>query len=310
MVIVVAIVVALLTMVVPAASTMWRDRRIAEAQNTISGVFMTARARALQSGEAQREPLFITDSAGNKRTLLVGNESGLFFFLDGEGVQRIMAIEQVTLDDDPGTREAWANVFNVVPERSYSLPAPMRVVPRYAVYDEKTEPDKTRRFDPDELAHSDLFSPANADTDQAQRHRNFFTVMYSATGELIVRRDVLIRDLDADAAENRGGDLTGLEVRDDIKKYYRQDNSKGELPINPDKSIEDVDLVAESEGTALNFPSVDGLLVYDESLFAAAGDPGQKRKFLIDSAQPFYVHRISGVVIRGPIGETVAKTTP
>jgi hypothetical protein len=71
--------------------------------------------------------------------------------------------------------------------------------------------------------------------------------------------------------------------------------------------FEATDLIADSDGTALNFPSVDGLLVYDESLFAGAGDAKDKRKFLIESGLPFYVHRFTGVVIRGPVGETVAS---
>jgi hypothetical protein len=49
-------------------------------------------------------------------------------------------------------------------------------------------------------------------------------------------------------------------------------------------------------------------LVYDESLFAAAGTSEQKRQYLLDAAQPFYVHRLTGAVVRGPVGEEVAKT--
>ncbi len=73
MVIVVAVILLILGIVLPAASTLWKQRRISEAQNTISGMLMTARAKAMESDFG---------------------DSGLFFFLDDAGVQRIAAIAQ------------------------------------------------------------------------------------------------------------------------------------------------------------------------------------------------------------------------
>ena len=299
MVIVVAVVLLILGIVLPAASTLWKQRRISEAQNTIGGTLMTARARAMENDFG---------------------DSGLLFYLDDAGVQRIAAINQDAVRAaNPDTREAWANVFNILPERTYTMPVPMRVVPRYAVYDENTEPDKFNRFDPDELAHNDFTTlPTAGERDQAQRHRNFFTMIYSSDGQLRVRRDVLIRDVDSDGPDSDGkqyGDVAGLQVANDITNYYRRDpTGASKEPIvlayglTPEE-LELIDVVVDplDASTAINFPSVDGLLVYDESLFAAAGDAAAKRKYLLESAQPFYVHRLTGAVVRGPVGEAVAK---
>ncbi len=314
MVIVVAVILLILGIVLPAASTLWKQRRVSEAQNTISGMLMNARAKAMENDYG---------------------DSGLFFYLDDAGVQRIASITQdlskaadqqtrdfwvrTFSDADPQTRNNWANVFNVVPERTYALPVPMRVVPRYAVEDETTNSGAAayQLFSEAELANPDFNTPAG---EQAQRHRNFFTMIYSSEGQLRVRRDVLIRDPNAEAAEGNSeqyGDITNLIVHDDIDKYYAQDPSA--TPTRPidlsnglsPESRELIDVVVDPQGTggktALNFPSVDGLLVYDESLFAAAGSPEQKRQFLLDAAQPFYVHRLTGAVVRGPVGETVAN---
>ncbi len=289
MVIVVAVVMLLLAIVLPAGSMLWRERRIAEAQNTISGMLMTARAKAMENDFG---------------------DSGLFFYVDDAGVQRVVSIAQdASKAADPLTRIAWANVFNVTTERSYALPVPMRVVPRYTVEDTRSNPTATPYdiFGEDgvELENND-FSVLPAGADQAQRHRNFFTIIYSSDGQLRVRRDVLIRDADVDFDENPGGDMTGLSVKDVVNNYYGRDNVKIPLPINPGGTGEDIDLVSDSTDTAIDFPSVDGLLVYDESLFAVAGTAEQKRTYLLEAAQPFYIHRLTGTVIRGPVGEAVA----
>jgi hypothetical protein len=331
MVIVVAIVIVLITMVVPAASSLWRERRISDAQNTISGQLMSARARALQGEHVQGDSFALTDPANpaNPRRLLPGGESGLFFFVDGDGVQRIAAIVQTMpedrtcLGDDGGAcirenraiRESWANVFTVVPGRVASLPAPMRVVPRHAVCDPPVSGVPTCQgydlsyelFSKEELAHTDVYTTAG---DQAQRHRNFFTMIYSTDGQLVVDRDVLIRDVDEidEAPGEQTGDVTGLKVLDEaeVRNYFpRTDVTPTTLQLSPASGpYEGIEIVAEDGGTALNFSSVDGLLVYDESSFAAWGD--DKQRFFLENAWPFYVHRLTGAVIRGPVGEAVA----
>ncbi len=297
MVIVVAVILLVLGIVLPAASTLWKQRRISEAQDAISGLLMSTRAKAMENDFG---------------------DSGLFFYLDDAGVQRIATINQdAKKAANPDTREAWTNVFNVLPERTYALPVPMRVVPRYAVQDITTNPDAEpyQLFSEAELANTDFNTTVG---EQAQRHRNFFTMIYSSDGQLRVRRDVLIRDADAEEGTPELGDFTAYVVADEVTKYFLQNPSgTPTTPIDfaegtPPAVPEFIDLVVDPQdhGTALNFPSVDGLLVYDESLFGAAGTPEQKRQFLLDASQPFYVHRLTGAVVRGPVGENEAPTTP
>ena len=324
MIIVVGIVLALVTLVLPAASTLWRDRRIADAQNTISGMLMTARARAIQ-GRQDDQPVFhFVDPVLGERKLLTGDESGLFFYVDDGGVQRVAAIVQTTPEYDPllsatdnqRIRLAWANVFTVVGGRLFSLPTPMRSVPRYVVDDpsdpkfagDPNAPKKT--FSAAEIANNNVYAPPSPTLDQAQRHRNFFTLIYSSDGRLAVGREVLIRDEDkdwktGDPPVGRQGDVTGLHVTAEVRTYYNL-TSATPAPLSTPPVAADL-LVTDEPGVALNFPSVDGLLVYDESLFAGAGDGPQKRKYLVESSYPFYVHRLTGAVIRGPAGEAVVQ---
>ena len=122
MTVVIAIIILLAGLVVPAATQMWRDRKIADAQNLITGMLMIARARAIQSG---------------------GAETGLFFFVDDQGVQRVAPITQDP--NDPAQTDQtkiikgwesdgrWYNVFTTLRDRTFTLPAPMRVTPVYAV---------------------------------------------------------------------------------------------------------------------------------------------------------------------------------
>jgi len=58
-------------------------------------------------------------------------------------------------------------------------------------------------------------------------------------------------------------------------------------------------------GKAINFVSVDGLIIYDESAFKdlPASLPTEKRNFLLRTGQPLYVSRATGSVVVGPLGE-------
>jgi hypothetical protein len=165
------------------------------------------------------------------------------------------------------------------------------------------------RFSDQELANNDFASPPN-DADQAQRHRNFFSMVFSTDGMLLAGRDVIIRDPDED--QDGLGDRTGLHVSpgppdnaETIMFYMRDGNPQN---IDPDGSEAIGFLItdADDDTVAINFPSVDGLLVYDDSLFRELSTGEDKRKYLLDSAQPLYVSRWTGVVILGPIGETEA----
>lgn len=287
MVVVIAVILILVGISLPAMSTLWEGRKVSEAENTIRGVLTTTRARALQAG---------------------GVESGLFFFVDTDGVQRVVSIEQQP-GEDVSDIVVWQNVFAITGDRDYSLPAPFRVVPRYAV-DEESFGEPFVAFSPAELADNDVLKVVGQ---SAQRHRNFFTIVFSGEGQMNIRRDVLIQDLDQDM--DGIGDVTGLQVGTGIpgtppmpvSSYFQQDDSI--VSLDPLGTNTTVPLLITDSDAAINFPSVDGLLVYDDSLFNEAGDGAaatdQQRAFLLRSAKPFYINRWTGAVIRGPSGETI-----
>ena len=283
MIVVVAVILIILGLTLPAITSMWDQRKFSEAENTIQGLLMTSRARALQAG---------------------GVDSGLLFFVDDQGIQRIVSIEQAK----PGDL-AWQNVFHITPDRDFTLPVPMRAVPRYVV-DSESGGEPWNGFNVQELANNDFNSPVTEDV--GQRHRNFFTIVYSSNGRLLYRRDVLIQDVDED--RNAVGDVTSLHVGvdmsdPDVTQYWPQHGDARSLdPTGLSRTVPA--LVTDGDDVAINFPSVDGLLVYDDSLFNEAGAGAsageQKRAYLLRIAQPFYVNRMTGAVIRGPAGENVA----
>ncbi|MBI4718867.1 MAG: prepilin-type N-terminal cleavage/methylation domain-containing protein [Planctomycetes bacterium] len=311
MVIVVAIVLVLLTAILPAALALWENRKSADAVNTLQGMLMTARARATQPNATQ---------------------TGLYFFVDPiRSVQRIVFIEQ---DAGRVDRPAWQNVFRVSEDPGYELPAPMRVAPRYVVMpDGPGNGDDPVTFNDVELAHNDFTRPPPPPPtpDHAQRHRNFFAMVFANDGQLLVRRDVLIMDEYTGPSSPPPldilGDRTGLEVGYDlsgtgkptVKRYYPQtgpaatiDPTTGGGTTGPEAiPFLVIDAGVPQGDVAMNFPSVDGLLLYDDYLFNGlpAGNNvhgiSLKREFLIKTGIPFYVNRLSGAVIRGPVGETL-----
>lgn len=292
MVVVIGIILLIAAMVVPATTTLWNERKMSEVINTAKGVFMTSRVKALDSG---------------------GAESGFFVFVDDRGTQRITAIEQPPDRlDDP----AWQNVFRITPDaRDHVLPRPIRVVARYVAEDPAAAGVSSHEvFDEDELENNSFDSPSASPFDQAQRHRNFFSVIFSTSGQLLFNRDVLIQDEDEDG--DGLGDRTGLAVGPGpglgnpatlptTTQYYQRDDA--EVDFDPTGNAQAIDfLVVDPDLTkdiAVNFPSVDGLLVYDDALFNEMPDPATKRQFLLDTATPLYVSRYTGMVIRGPVGE-------
>ena len=303
MIVVVAIVVILVALILPAANTMWEERKLADAETTIQGMLQTSRAKALQAS---------------------GVETGMFFFVDNGGVQHIVPIKQGPGEQDLENlgNPAWENVFRVVPGRVYSLPAPMRVVPRYVVEEDPDDEHPARVFSEEELARNDFRTlPPDGEVNNAQRHRNFFTMVFSNDGELVVWRDVLIQDADHDG--DGEGDTSGLHVdyrldppkAPEVYQYYPQNKSNTPKLIDPTINVEPPDerkiplLVNDVDSdhaeVAINFPSVDGLLVYNDALLNGIDTASEKRAFLLRTARPFYVNRNTGAVIRGPLGENV-----
>ncbi len=304
MMVVIAIILLILGFALPAASTMWEQRKLIDAQNTVQGMLTTARAKAIQGS---------------------GSETGLFFYIDQRGNHRIAPIRQVDASDliargilPPGTSAAdytrvLTDVFEITQDRSYFLTSPIRVVPRYMVKNNNNSPALSNfgLFSNAELASNQFYTPT-AGFDPSQRHRNFFTMIFSTRGHLLVERNVLILDLDED--QNNLGDLTDLRVGYDhaiesanVFKFYPQ-NSATAVPIGVGQEAAPFLLVDDIESPiAINFPSVDGLMVYDDVGFNDAGDEQEKREMLSRTAQPMYVNRWTGNVILGPLGE---NTTP
>lgn len=295
MVIVVAIIVVLVTLVIPNVSALWNQRKLADAENTISGLLTSTRAKALQSG----------------------HDRCLLFFVDDQNVQRVVTIVQdpAKASDPSGSGLKWQNIFVVSDERGYSIPSPMRAVPRSVIYREEDEGDMTT-YSTLEIANTDFARPATADS--IHRHRNFFSICYAGDGRLLVGRDVLLLEKDDDG--NRIGDITGLAVGEpsEVKDYHAVEGQgssaqavKKQIDPLGGTSMKDGEYVvsdAIAGNVAINFPSVDGLLIYDDSLLAGIETPDDKRKYLLDYGQPFYIHRMTGAVVRGPVAENVAVT--
>ncbi len=277
MIVVVGVILIILGLTLPSMTTLWDERKVAEAENTIQGLIMSTRGKAL---------------------LPLEGESGIFFYIDKDGVQRIVPIRQV--DSGHG---AFTKVFEVSPERDYSLPPPMRVVPRYVV-DEPDQAAPWLDFSAEELANNFFEAPPSTGQ-SAQRHRNFFTLIYSVDGKVVPRRDVLIRDEDDDG--DGIGDITSLNVAPPSVNYYKLDDTGVPLDAAGGGSV---DWLVSDGQAAINFPSVDGVLVYDDALFndvaSGGGSDTVQRDFLLELAKPFYINRYTGGVIRGPAGESVA----
>jgi len=311
MVVVISIVVILVTIGLPAAQDLWKRQRRANTVNLIEGMLKTTRARAIQGGEGETGLLFFVDNQGVQRAAAIrrADPSAIDALLEENGYEKPFG--NVALGQNK-TRYLLAleNVFRVVPDRVYSIPAPNRVMPRYAV--DETGDDSWDFFSDDELAN-DTFATLGQNADNNQRHRNFFTMVFTPSGELLPGRDVLIFDIDtAIGGAGPRGDVSGLQVGYDpssdeatVTDWYVQDAAAGTVPLEPETKTRIPFLVhdAKSAARAVNFPSVDGLLLYDDDQFSEFNDPANKRPFVLRTAQPLYVNRLTGGLVRGPINE-------
>ncbi len=314
MIVVVAIVLILVAVGTPAVQSMWANQRRIDTLNIIQGMLTTTRAKAIQGGDG---------------------ELGLFFFLDANNVQRIASIRRATashlrtaLEDNlyplpvgltnPTNLSVYelalGNVFEVTPDRIYTIPRPTRIAPRYVVEDTLNQPAAQTwdLFTPAELAN-DVFGTLASGTDNNQRHRNFFTIIFTATGEVRPGRSVLILDMDTLQEDPPKGDITGLPVGFDtaasapnVNRYFIKNDTASSLLIDPSNGWSIPFLVNDQTQTttAINFPSVDGLLVYDDALVKELDDPEDKRAVLLRTAVPVYINRLTGAIVEGPIGET------
>jgi len=270
-IVVISIIALLLGLVVPSLNSMWAESKGAETEQFLKGTIASARARAY--GDRER---------------------GLFFMLDGD-VQKIFPIEAEPVDPtdaaDKGVVDAAAaDRFRIADGNVVMLSRPFRVTPRAAV-------DETI-WDATDLAATG-YDQVDSDL---EHHRNFFTMIFSPEGRLIVGRDVLIHDPDGDGDQR--GDRTGLPVSG--TSNWQTESGDQPLPkASGPGTGSDVltDMIVDSGDVAINFPSVDGLLVYDDATFAEQPTPELKREYLIRTGAPLYVSRLSGAVVRGPLGE-------
>ena len=312
---VVVIVALLLAMVIPGFSRIWDERKVAQAETLVRGVLMSTRARALH-----------------------GSEQGLFFYLDPKTKQQmIVPIVPDPPDSDPASHEYAGdckgtisfpapitdcisdrmaeNRFSVVDGDVYGLPIPMRVVPRAVV--ERDTSDKALWSDADLAVEAHDQAPAGGWPAKYPRQRNTFVIVFGPDGKLLAGRPVLIHD-SALTANNSSvkvgyGYRTALKTADPTDWYLNIYNAGDTAKLDAAGTRKLYDILVELDAggqptkKAINFPSVDGLLIYDDS--ALAGIPYQqatdtfKRTYLMENARPLYISRLTGDVLEGPKGE-------
>ncbi len=287
LVVVIGIIGILAAITLPAVSRMWEESKGANSENRIRGLLTSARARSNKPNDA----------------------TGLFFFVT-DGVQRMAFITE-----GPPANGNEVPIYRVMEgEKVHEFPKPFRVVPRGVLDLEMIGPPPEFVWSDDELANED-YTDIELDNVGNQTHRNFFVIIFS-DGRLSQEPGVLIGD-DAEGHDfNEGptqGDTVGLTVSmyDDL--IGNGDFQATDGSVQPFFSgLESLVLLGTNKGTnpAINFPSADGLLVYDDSLFTEFPDttsvPGEldKRQYLIQYARPLYISRQTGAIIRGPVGES------
>lgn len=300
----IVIIVLILAAVVPSVESMWDQRKLSETETILRGAMLAARQRAAE-----------------------GVESGLLFFVDAEGVQRVYSIERQ--DEPPAARTRYgvapvndavrvdvlsANRFRISDGKALSLPPPIRVAPRYAVLaDEPPRNDDPVRFSDEELANNDFLTDNGGAIGPTQRHRNFFSIVFSREGQLIVGRDVVVYDEDRESQQGgpgqNVGDATSLPVSRTESRFLSDDGNGGFKPLYPlpfapaPTLVHLITVQRNNEAVAANFKSVDGVLVYDDELFGRTGPITERRPFLTDTGRPYYVGRVTGDIVRGPLAE-------
>lgn len=297
LVVVIAIILIIVGLAAPAATTMWAQQKQAQTENAIQGLLMTARARALQADGVESGFLAYMDEQGNQHLAPIEKAVATAAEVETLALQLNLDVGQARTAADL----AFQDVFIICDEPDQILPAPMRIVPRYVVDGEPTGSNVTYLgFADEELTDNDFNAVAK---DQAQRHRNFFTLIFSTDGELLVNRNVLIKDENSNSAKDSLGDRTELHVAPEVAQYFSRVSGQP-LEIDPTGSGILVDnLIADPNGdVAINFASVDGLLVYDDSSFKGLA-AAEKRPFLVGTGRPIYVGRYTGALVRGPVGQ-------
>jgi len=290
--VVVAIILLILSVVGPGVTKMWDQRLESQAETVVAGAIRSTQMQA--------------------RT---GGERGLLFYMDGNE-QKIAPIRpgRRVGSESGGTIDhlyVVADVFEVTDGMIYRIPPPFRVCPRNVV-DEYTPPRDPVTWNDWELNNKDVFTSPPVSGRGTQRHCNFFAIVFGPDGRLRVGRNVLIHDADYDPNEpdeERRKDRTGLLDRSarPAARYYDANGTPQPFPTPFGGSVPRIErLVAANVSggvTALNFPCVDGVLVYDGTYYWDLPDAEARRDFLREKAVPYYVSRLTGDIMRGPVGE-------
>lgn len=321
--VVIGIIILLALVAVPAVNQMWEQRKNSEAETILRGALMNARQRAL--GNVDTGLLFYMDAAGTQQVRMIertdegGNQPGSARY-DNAGKLKYADVppQQSGVRDDIVS----TNRFSIVTGYSLSLPRPMRVAPSATLLAPPGNPAKDRKasfetYSDAELVNNDFENPKGRSSQEdyePQRHRNFFAVVFSPQGQLLVGREVLVYDEDGESglgsqSGTGRGDLTDLPVDPTVTKqasgHYEQvgDEKAHPLYLADEKATlaHMVTVAVKNERVAAVFPSVRGVIVYDDSLFQRAS-VGTHRQFLLDTARPFYISGNTGDIIRGAQG--------
>lgn len=282
--VVVAIIMLILSVVGPGVTKMWDQRLGSQAETVVAGAIRSTQMQA--------------------RT---GGERGLFFYMDGDEqkIVPIRPVRKVKGQPDPIDQiNVVADVFEVTDGMIYRVPPPFRVCPRNVV-DEYAPSNDPCTWNEWELNNRDVFASPPTTGKGNQRHCNFFALVFGPDGRLRVGRNVLIYD--GDETKDRTGLLAQGASSDPAVQYYDAAGTPQTFPALYDGSPSRLEnLVAANVSgkvTALNFPCVDGVLVYDGTYYWDLPDAAARREFFREKAIPYYVSRLTGDIIRGPVGE-------
>ncbi len=318
LVVVIAIIGILVTIAIPSVNGIVTDASRASAENTIKGLLKSAKARARNNVE-----------------------TGLFLFIE-DGAQKVAFIQaspaNLTADvglinpdvdfNASGTPIAEfdaADRFEIVGELLYTIPRPYRLAPLAILDLPVTDSYQSGTVDPkwtskeisneiyDDFA---LFSDntTGGNTQGPENHRNFFTIIFGPDGRIVSDRSVFISDIpDADDIINingpNGAAATGKVTRLNVNNCTDYQDIKGDTHKFSDLGAGHpglphiVSIIGNGTRYALNFVSVDGLIIYNNDAFLDAPDEiDRRREFLAETSQPYYISPRSGQIIAGPVG--------
>lgn len=333
LIVVIAIISILLALVLPGAASMWSQRNEAGTINLVRGLLESARAIARRNGTGGL--FFFVDPVDNVQRIAFIEAEPPNKPDAGNWVWDQVFCKQLHANDpDCITQPMAVDRFRVSSDKIYTVPSPYRVAPKYAMELAGEIVTRHRESNSDyplfqQRLGSDVFFKAGGEM-RAPRQRNFFTVIFNRAGQIVPDRDVLIHDSDSpiDAAGGTSaivtdgrGDKTRLHVTgvNDATMYYVQQevmsttsNAIDKERINPDTADDAAlsHMICDIDGVVMNFPSVDGLVVYDNSVVEGLDGAGDGEVAgsvladeLINNGRPMYITQQTGDIIMGEKGQ-------